>query len=149
LSLLRAEKGYILIGVDTDGTTLPADLGMAGSAAAKTVDFVGKRSLLTPDALREDRRQLVGLRTIDPQLVLPVGAHAFVREDQGSRSIGWVTTSAFSPWLGHSIALAMIERGRDRVAAGAEVDLFSEGKTFRATVTAPCFYDPQGGRLRG
>ncbi len=149
LSLLRAEKGYILIGVDTDGTTLPADLGMPGPATGKPVDFVGKRSLLTPDALRGNRRQLVGLKSADPKLVLPIGAHGYVREDSGARSIGWVTSSAFSPWLGRSIALGMIEGGIDRAAKGEKVELFSEGKTFKAQVVTPCFYDPAGERLRG
>ncbi len=149
LSLLRAEKGYILIGADTDGTTLPSDLGMTGPGTKKPVDFVGKRSLSTPDALRPDRRQLVGLRAASSDLVLPVGAHAFVRGEVGSRSLGWVTSSAMSPTLGHSVALAMIERGRELVAAGAAVEIFDRGRIMHATVTVPCFLDPDGERLRG
>ena len=69
LSLLRAEKGFILIGTDTDGMTLPDDLGMPGPLRSKKEDFVGKRSLLTPDATRPDRRQLVGLLPEDPHFV--------------------------------------------------------------------------------
>jgi len=149
LSLLRAEKGYILIGVDTDGTTLPGDLGMASAGAKKTVDFVGRRSLTTPDSLRNDRRQLVGLRANSPDLVLPVGAHAVIRNGGNARSIGWVTSSAMSPTLGHSVALAMIERGGELAGAGAEVEVFDQGRTMRATVCAPCFFDPKGDRLRG
>jgi sarcosine oxidase subunit alpha len=149
LSLLRAEKGYILIGVDTDGTTLPADLGMAGARAKKVVDFVGRRSLTTPDALRPDRRQLVGLRAESPNLVLPVGSHAFERSGGDARSIGWVTSSAMSPTLGHSIALAMIEQGGQLAKAGAEVEVFDRGRIMKATVCAPCFLDARGERLRG
>lgn len=147
LSALRAEKGYILIGADTDGTTLPSDLGIA--APKKAVDFVGRRSLSSPDALRADRRQLVGLRAEAPSLVLPVGAHAFVEAGGATRSIGWVTSSAMSPTLGHSVALAMIERGREMAAAGAKIDIFDRGRIMHATVTAPCFLDPDGARLRG
>ena len=149
LSALRAEKGYIMIGADTDGATLPGDLGMGGLGAKKTVDFVGKRSLTAPDALRPDRRQLVGLRAESPELVLPVGSHAFVREGRDARSIGWVTSSAMSAALGHSIALGMIERGAERARLGESVEIFDQGSVTRATVCAPCFYDPKGERLRG
>jgi len=149
LSALRAEKGYIMIGADTDGATLPGDLGMGGLGAKKNVDFIGRRSLTAPDALRPDRRQLVGLRAIDPDLVLPVGAHAFIRDGMSARSIGWVTSSAMSAALGHSIALGMIERGAEQAAAGAELELFDQGRTMRARACPPCFYDPDGERLRG
>ncbi len=147
LSLLRAEKGFILIGTDTDGMTLPDDLGMPGPLRAKKVEFVGKRSLLTPDATRPDRRQFVGLLPDDAGFVPAVGAHAIERRDGTQRSIGWVTTSWHSPTLGRSIALGMIENGRALAADGAKVELFHLGKTSRATVTAPCFLDPTGERL--
>jgi sarcosine oxidase subunit alpha len=149
LSLLRAEKGFIMIGVDTDGTTLPGDLGMGATGAKKKVDFVGRRSLTTPDALRPDRRQLVGLRTESAELVLPVGSHAVVRENGQARSIGWVTSSAMSPTLGRSIALAMIERGAELAEAGAEIELFDRGRIVHAKACAPCFFDAKGDRLRG
>jgi sarcosine oxidase, subunit alpha len=147
LSLLRAEKGFILIGTDTDGMTLPDDLGMPGPLRSKKEDFVGKRSLLTPDATRPDRRQLVGLLPQDPRFVPAVGAHAIVREGGGMRSIGWITTSWPSPALGRSIALGMIERGRTLAAEKASVELYHLGETSRAVVTAPCFLDPEGKRL--
>ncbi len=148
-SLLRAEKGYILIGVDTDGMTLPDDLGMSGPLRAKTVDFVGKRSLLMPEALRPDRRQFVGLLPDDPATPPHVGAHAVARTAQGMRSLGWVTSAFFSPALGRSIALGMIERGRALIAAGAEVELYHLGQMTRARVVSPVFFDPAGERLHG
>jgi len=147
LSLLRAEKGFLLIGTDTDGMTLPDDLGMPGPLRAKSVDFVGKRSLLTPDATRPDRRQFVGLLPDDADFVPPVGAHAIERRDGATRSIGWVTTAWHSPTLGRSIALAMIERGRALAADHAVVELIHLGQISRASVTAPCFLDPAGERL--
>jgi sarcosine oxidase subunit alpha len=149
LSLLRAEKGYLLVGTDTDGTTMPDDLGMSGPLKAKQVDFVGKRSLLTPEATRADRRQLVGLGSADAGVVLPVGAHIVERRDGAMRSLGWVTSSAMSPTLGRPIALAMIERGRALAEAGSTVEVFAVGRTMQAVVTPPCFYDPQGARLHG
>ncbi len=147
LSLLRAEKGFLLIGTDTDGMTLPDDLGMPGPLRAKKEDFVGKRSLLTPDAMRPDRRQFVGLLADDPGVVPAVGAHAIERGGGAMRSIGWVTSAWHSPTLGRSIALGMIERGRALAAEGAAVELFHLGETSRAVVTAPCFLDPAGERL--
>ncbi len=147
-SLLRLEKGYVLVGVDTDGTTLPADLGMTGPMRAKA-EFSGRRSLFMPDALREDRRQLVGLLPEDPEHVPPPGAHATSGEGAGRRSIGWVTSAARSPALGRGIALAVIQRGRALADAGATVSLFHLGQTSRARVTAPVFFDPSGERLRG
>jgi sarcosine oxidase subunit alpha len=149
LSVLRAEKGYILIGTDTDGMTLPDDLGMSGPLRAKKVDFAGKRSLRTPDAKRPDRRQFVGLLPLDPGAVPHVGAHAIERADGGMRSLGWVTSACRSPALGRSIALGMIARGRALAEAGAEVELFHLGATMRARVVSPVFYDPAGDRLHG
>jgi sarcosine oxidase, subunit alpha len=149
-SLLRAEKGYILVGVDSDGMTLPDDLGMAGPLRNKQIDFVGKRSLLMPDALQPDRRQFVGLLSDDANVVPHVGSHAIARLGDGKlRSLGWVTTAYHSPALGRSIALAMIERGRALAAAGAEVELYHLGQTSRARVSSPVFYDPSGERLHG
>ncbi len=149
-SLLRAEKGYILIGVDTDGMTLPDDLGMSGPLRAKAVDFVGKRSLLMQDAVRPDRRQFVGLLPDDPATVPAVGAHAVAHGADGKRrSIGWVTSAFHSPALGRSIALGMVERGRALAEAGAEVELYHLGRMSRARACSPVFYDPAGERLHG
>lgn len=161
LMVLRAEKGYILIGRDTEGETEPDDLGMGTPARRKQVDFVGRRSLLRPDSQRADRRQLVGLVCIDPHRVLANGAHVVVRSNtvpsadagepagSGWRSLGYVTSSFASPTLGHGIALALVERGRERVASGERVRVFHLGETVEARVVAPAFYDPEGGRLHG
>ncbi len=147
LSVLRAEKGYILIGTDTDGMTLPVDLGLEGPLRAKKIDFVGKRSLLTPDATRPDRRQLVGLLPADPAVVPVPGTHAVLRDGGGKRSLGWITTACRSPVLQRSVALGMIESGRARM--GETIDLFHLGQFSRATIVAPCFYDPAGEKLHG
>jgi sarcosine oxidase subunit alpha len=143
LSVLRAEKGFILIGTDTDGMTLPVDLGVTAPLRNKKLDFVGKRSLLTPDALRPDRRHFVGLLPEDPAFVPAVGSHARA----GGRSHGWITSACHSPALGRSIALGMIEAGRARL--GETVEIFHLGHISRATLTAPCHLDPQGARLHG
>ena len=74
MHVLRAEKGFIHVGQETDGTVVPDDLGLNRTIARGKPDFVGKRSLLRPDMLRDDRKQLVGLLTVDPTVVLDEGA---------------------------------------------------------------------------
>ena len=161
LLVLRAEKGYILIGRDTEGETEPDDLGMGLPARRKQVEFIGRRSLLRPDSLRADRRQLVGLLAVERGRVLANGAHvvepstavaaADAGEPPGSgwRSLGYVTSSYASPTLGHGIALALVERGRERAATRARVRVFHLGETVEAEVVAPTFYDAGGERLHG
>ena len=146
LHILRAEKGYIAVGQDTDGSVTPDDLGL-GWAVSRKKDFLGRRSLSRPAIAREGRKQLVGLLTDDAQLVLPEGAHAVaeVRPKPPMPMLGHVTSSYFSPNLGRSIALALIENGRARM--GDSVSLWVDGAAVRAEVTSPVFFDPDGGRL--
>ncbi len=145
LMILRAEKGYIVIGKDTDGTTMPHDLGVAGPRLKRTSEYVGRRSLFTEDAERSDRNQLVGLVVPDGQPPLAPGAHAVEKKDGHKRSIGFVTSSYFSPNLGRPIALALVEQGASR--HGETIELQHLGILRRATIAAPCAFDPEGRRL--
>jgi sarcosine oxidase subunit alpha len=144
LMILRAEKGYILIGKDTDGVTMPHDLGWGGPRDKRGDEYFGRRSLFTPEAMRPDRRQLVGLETDGPPL--PTGAHVLAA-DGPRRSVGFVTSSYHSPTLGRPIALAMIDAGQDRI--GQEVTVFHLGQSYSARITAACAFDPKGERLNG
>ena len=143
LMTLRIEKGYIHVGSDSDGTTLPGDLGMAGGIARKTSDFVGRRSLMRPEALRDDRHQLVGILPDDPHQPLRAGAHVVAAAD--GRSEGYVTSACWSPALGRPIGLGMLRRGRARM--GERIVLLDEGRRRDARVVAPCFVDPAGANL--
>jgi len=145
LMILRAEKGFIVIGKDTDGMTRPMDLGVSGPLAAKKVDFLGRRSLHTQEAQRADRNQLVGLVPADGLGPLPVGAHGIDLSAATPRSIGYVTSSHPGAAVGHPIALGLIERGATR--HGQEITLHHLGKRRRATICPPCFLDPKGERL--
>ena len=149
--VLRAEKGYIVIGRDTDGTTEPQDLGMLGPLQSKTIEYTGRRSLFRADSKREDRRQFVGLLSSDPAEVIPTGAHAIEESGSGAgpRSLGYVTSSYMSPTLGRSIALGLIERGRERQAAGETVAIYAMGRRLQAKIVPPVFHDPKGERLHG
>jgi sarcosine oxidase subunit alpha len=141
MSILRAEKGYIIIGKDTDGKTMPHDLGFTVPRARKTAVFLGDRSLHTEVANLETRKQLVGLRVPAEAAMLPTGAHVV----SGGVSQGYVTSSYDSPTLGQPIALALVENGRART--GENVKVWHLGKTMEAEICAPCFLDPEGERL--
>ena len=144
LLLLRAEKGYLIVGKDTDGTTMPQDLGLTGPRDKRTVEFVGKRSLFTENARRDDRPQFVGLTSLDGAL-LPTGAHGVETSAGKRRSIGFVTSSYMSPTLGRPIALGLIERGLSRI--GEEMDVYHLGRSLKAAISPPSAFDPEGSRL--
>lgn len=145
LMILRAEKGFIVIGKDTDGTTLPHDLGVAGPRTKRQSEFVGRRSLFTEEASRPDRMQLVGLTVPRGEPALATGAHGIERRGGKPRSIGFVTSSYESPTLGQPVALGLIERGAAR--HGETIEIQHLGKLRTATIAAPCAYDPSGDRL--
>ena len=144
LLLLRAEKGYLIAGKDTDGTTMPQDLGLTGPRDKRTTEYVGKRSLFTENAQRDDRPQFVGLTSLDGTL-LPTGAHGVETSTGKRRSIGFVTSSYMSPILGRPIALGLIERGLNRISE--EVDLYHLGGSLKARISPPCAFDHEGSRL--
>ncbi len=145
LLILRAEKGYPIIGKDTDGLTMPHDLGMTGPMKKREDEFAGRRALFTPQARGADRRQLVGLAVDESAEPLPTGAHGYAPSGGRRRSIGYVTSSYLSPELGRPIALALIENGRERL--GERIPLVHLDATFEAMVTSPVAYDPAGMRL--
>jgi sarcosine oxidase subunit alpha len=146
MSLLRAEKGFIIIGKDTDGTTMPHDLGVTGPRDGKAGEYVGKRSLFTEAALAPDRRQLVGLAVTAGEAPLPTGAHAIEIAGGRRRSIGYVTSSYFSPTLGRPIALGLVENGMARL--GEEIEVYHLRNLGKARIAALCALDPEGVRLR-
>ncbi|WP_287361185.1 glycine cleavage T C-terminal barrel domain-containing protein [Mesorhizobium sp.] len=145
LMILRAEKGYIVIGKDTDGTTMPQDLGVDGPRIKRTSEFVGRRSLSTEEANTANRKQLVGLRLADGEPPLATGAHAVERHGRHKRSIGFVTSSYWSPTLRRPVALALIEGGSNR--HGETLDFQHLGTIVTATISPPCAFDPDGERL--
>jgi sarcosine oxidase, subunit alpha len=147
MHVLRAEKGYIIVGQDTDGTVTPEDAGLSWAIGKNKPDFVGKRSLQRPAMQSADRRHLVGLATRDPQLVLEEGAQVMqdAQSPVPSRPLGHVTSSYHSAALSRSIALGLIAGGRSRV--GQTVYVPQHGVMVPAEVTAAVFYDPKGARL--
>jgi sarcosine oxidase subunit alpha len=145
LQELRTEKGYLHVGTDTDGRTVPADVGMGELLAKKHDDFIGRRSLGRSEAQRADRLHFVGLQAHDPATVLPVGAHVIAGPRARRGSQGYVTSSCMSEALGRSVALGLVQAGRARV--GEAIHVYSNGGTWVARIVSPRWYDPEGQRL--
>ena len=145
MHVLRAEKGYVIVGQDTDGSNTPDDMGVGGMVS-KRKDFLGRRSLTRPDMLREDRKQLVGLLTEGGEM-LPEGGQIVASPSSTTPvpMLGHVTSSYYSPNLGHPIALAVVKGGRALKGGTVYVPL-ADGRNLKARVTGPVFYDPEGER---
>jgi len=146
LQVLRIEKGYLHIGTDTDGTTLPADVGLARGMERKSAAFVGRRSLTRAAALDPLRLQLVGLQPVDGRSLLHVGAHIAAHAPPAAIE-GRVTSSCMSPTLGHPVALALLTRGSQRL--GERVRVYHLGTETVAEVVKSPFVDPEGRRVHG
>jgi sarcosine oxidase subunit alpha len=150
MHVLRAEKGYPIIGQDTDGTVTPQDLGLGWAVSKKKPDFIGKRSFARADTSRDDRKQLVGLLPDDGATLLPEGAHLVTTAtlpEPPVPTLGHVTSSYHSAALGRTFALALIRGGRDRIGQRLYAPLGTG--LVPVTVTSSVLYDPEGARRDG
>ena len=149
MHVLRAEKGFIIVGQETDGTVTPHDLGMNWIVSKKKPDFIGKRALARLSMAEPDRKQLVGLRTADPSRVIPEGAHAVLDPNAPlpMPMLGHVTSSYYSPNLGHSIAMALLKGGHQMMGQTVYIPMLDGSDPIEATITSTVFYDPNGDRL--
>ncbi|MFE1413275.1 sarcosine oxidase subunit delta family protein [Streptomyces sp. NPDC058746] len=150
MHVLRAEKGYPIIGQDTDGTVTPHDLGMSWVVSKKKPDFIGKRSHARADAVRPDRKHLVCLLPEDPAAFLPEGTHLVADGELPAPPVpmlGHVTSSYRSAALGRTFALALIKGGRDRI--GERIHAPVGDRMIPVTVVSPVLYDPEGARRDG
>ncbi len=147
MHVLRAEKGYIIVGQDTDGTVTPQDAGLAWAISKKKTDFVGIRGLKRPDLVAEGRKQLVGLKTKDPKVVLEEGAQIVADPNQPKpmTMLGHVTSSYWSENLGSSFALALVANGHARMGETLYVPMKKE--TIAVEVTDTVFFDKEGSRI--
>ena len=149
MHVLRAEKGFIIVGQESDGTVTPDDLGLGWAIGKSKRDFVGKRSLARTDMVAPGRRQLVGLLTTDKRTVLEEGAQ-ITRERgpiAGTRALGHVTSAYASEAVGRPIALGLIADGRRRI--GDRLFVPMPDGAIEVEVVSPVFYDPKGVRLDG
>jgi len=151
MHVLRAEKGYPIVGQETDGTVTPQDLGMDW-IVSKTKPFIGSRSHRRAENLRPDRKQLVALLPIDPAALLPEGSQLV---DEGTDlsqppvpMVGHVTSSYRSVALGRTFALALVRRGRERLGETVLAPL-ADGRVIAATIADSVVFDPENLRRDG
>ena len=151
MHLLRAEKGFIIVGQDTDGTVTPLDANLSWLVSKTKADFLGKRSLTRSDTARDDRKQLVGLSTNNGYTVLPEGTHliASTTVTPPMYSEGHITSSYYSPILQQPIALALIKRGLSRLGETLYAVDPATNNTTAMTIVDGVFYDKDGGKARG
>jgi sarcosine oxidase subunit alpha len=149
MHVLRAEKGYIIVGQDTDGTVTPEDAGLSWAVSKKKTDFVGIRGLKRPDLVRAGRKQLVGLKTKDPRDVLEEGAQIVADPNQPKpmTMLGHVTSSYWSENCGRSIAMALVAGGKARMGETLYVPMAD--RTIAVEVSDMVFFDKEGGRING
>jgi sarcosine oxidase subunit alpha len=153
MHVLRGEKGFIVIGHETDGTVTPLDLGLDRMVSKKN-DFIGRRSLTRADTARPDRKQLVGILPEPADEVLPEGAQLVAgdlprprpQRNQAVPMLGHVTSSYWSANLGRSFGLALVKGGRARIGESAWAPLAD--KTIRVRIVEPVFWDKEGVRQR-
>ena len=162
LHIMRAEKGFIMIGDETDGTVIPQDLALNWAISKKKDDYLGKRAQEREHMTDPYRWRLVGLETLDGS-VLPDGAYAVdtetgayesardfapgqkagVNENGQIAMIGRVTSTYHSPTLGRGIAMGLVENGPERMG---DILKFpgTDGKVYEARIVSPVFFDPEG-----
>ena len=150
MHVLRAEKGFIIVGQETDGSVTPHDLGMDWIVSKTKPDFIGKRALARASMSDDNRKQLVGLVTRDRKRVIPEGAHAVLEPNQPMpmEMLGQVTSSYYSPNVGGSIAMAMLKGGRSLKGGTVYLPML-DGDMIEADVVDPIFFDPNGDRING
>ncbi|WP_432838212.1 2Fe-2S iron-sulfur cluster-binding protein [Dactylosporangium sp. CA-092794] len=148
--VLRAEKGFPIIGQDSDATTTPHDLGLAWAVSDKKPDFIGRRSFARPENRRPDRKGLVGLLPADPRVLLPEGAQLIatsVVPEPPVPMLGHVTSSYHSAALNRSFALALVRGGSERIGETLYVPV--EDTVIPVTVTDRVLYDKENARRDG
>ncbi|WP_299869987.1 sarcosine oxidase subunit alpha [uncultured Hoeflea sp.] len=149
MHVLRAEKGYIIVGQDTDGTVTPDDAGLNWAVAKKKPDFVGIRGMKRPDLVAPGRKQLVGLLTRDAKMVLEEGAQIVADPNQSvpMTMIGHVTSSYWSENCGRSIAMGLVADGR--ALKGKTLYVPMPDRTIEVEISDTVFIDKEGVRLNG
>ncbi len=145
LHIMRAEKGFIMIGDETDGTVIPQDLGLGWAISKKKEDYLGKRAQERSHMADPKRWKLVGLETLDGS-VLPDGSYAVAdgtnANGQGNTQ-GRVTSTYHSPTLGKGIAMGLVLNGPDRMGETIQFNKV-DGSTVATKIVNPVFYDTEG-----
>lgn len=147
MHVLRGEKGFIIVGQDTDGSMTPFDMGLGGMVSKKKKDFIGKRGLARPDLQDPNRKQLVGIATDDPEVVIPEGTHLVdeVLDRTPMPNLGHVSSSYWSPSCNSSVAMALVKGGHSRMGDTVYAPTL-DGRVIRCKIVSPVFFDSEGAR---
>jgi len=150
MHVLRAEKGFIIVGQETDASQTPLDLGLDWIVSGKK-DFIGRRSLRRSDMQRADREQLVGLTPAGTDRFVPEGSQLVepgtAKHTPPVPLVGWVSSSYWSAALDHHFCLALVRGGRARHGDVVEAALPDGPVPLRIGPTV--FYDPDNLRRDG
>ena len=152
MHLLRAEKGYIIVGQDTDGTVTPIDLNLNWMIGKNKKDFIGKRSLIRSDIIKENRKQLVGIVPLNKSENIEEGQHIIESETLSTpirkpvKMLGHITSSYYSPTLDHCVAMALIKGGHKLIDGKAFVST-PNLKTIPVQIVKPAFVDQKNEKL--
>jgi sarcosine oxidase subunit alpha len=153
MHLLRAEKGSVVIGQETDGTVTPIDLNFNWTIGKNKKDFIGKRSLIRSDTAREDRKQLVGIVPLDKSKFIEEGQHVVECKklpatiNKPIQYLGHITSSYHSPNLNHCIAMGLVKGGNKLIGEKFFVTVPSETNNILVEIVKPVFIDPENKRL--
>ena len=137
----RLEAALRLWGNDMDESVNPYEAGLGWTVKLEKGDFTGR------DALRKvkadgARRGIVGLN-LKPGDIARHGAAV----SNGGRAVGAITSGTHSFFLGHPIALALVEARSLQVGDTATVDV--RGREAPAEVTKLPFYRGSAGSVGG
>ncbi len=148
LGVLRIEKGHVTHS-EINGTVTPGDLGFGRMVSMSKPDFIGKAMLAREGLQSPDRPQLVGVKPVDPKQTFRTGAH--ILADGALPSLendqGYVTSTCFSPSLGHTIGLALVNRGPERLGETVTVWNGLKNEFIKAVLCSPVFVDPKNEKL--
>jgi sarcosine oxidase subunit alpha len=148
LGVLRIEKGHAA-GNELNGQSTAAMLGM-GRMVSQKKDSIGRVLAGRPHLVREDDYRLIGLKPVNTEQAILAGAHLMNNSDTASATNdqGWVTSAAYSPHIGSSIALAFLKKGDQRLGEVIRIVSPLDNLEIEGKVTSPHFIDPEGARLR-
>ncbi|MFL9933918.1 2Fe-2S iron-sulfur cluster-binding protein [Paraburkholderia sp. RL18-103-BIB-C] len=144
LMIMRTEKGFIHVGVETEPATTLQDVGMGALGSRKALPFIGQRAAKRAAMTHESRLQLVGIECVEPSAKIRAGAHLVA--GRGSPSDGHLTSCVWSPILNKHVALALLRAGTSRLNQAIKV--YDDGKFTDARVVSTCFFDPDGEKLK-
>jgi len=114
-------------------------------------DCIGKTMAARAGLNDPNRERMVGLRPVGAIKQLSAGAYLFNAGDEAVRikGQGYVTSVAFSPTLGHNIALGFVRGGLARAGDQMRMVDHLRGIDTMVEIVHPVMFDPEGGRVRG